>query len=354
MTLGARLAGIDVVAAMDNDLHAAWTYRHNNRNVALTEGDARAYVSYPSVKRGDVKILFGGPPCQGFSTSNQRTRNSANRDNWLFKEFLRVAEEWKPNWLVFENVKGIAETEKGAFLDRILESVEFCGYTAIYGFVQASDFGVPQRRTRLFVIGSLHGVEAELPIPIDSEPPTVWEAISDLPRLDNGATISVLPYRTESRSDYQTSMRCGMSECSNHLVSRNFDYVIDRYSYIPQGGNFEDIPAHLMRNYAKVENCHTGIYHRLLECEPSVVIGNYRKNMLIHPRQDRGLSVREAARLQSFPDWYEFQGSIGFQQQQVGNAVPPLLAKAVFDAVVHAHRLSVLKPQSLNSTLCAA
>ena len=85
-------------------------------------------------------------------------------------------------------------------------------------------------------------------------------------------------------------MRCGTIKCSNHLVSRNFDYVIDRYSHIPQGGNFEDIPRHLMQNYAKVENCHTGIYHRLLESEPSVVIGNYRKNMLIHPpRQDQRL-----------------------------------------------------------------
>ena len=177
MTLGARLAGVDVVAAVDNDPHAVHTYRHNNPEVSLTEGDVRAFSSYPAETKGEVKILFGGAPCQGFSTSNQRTRSSANQNNWLFEEFLRVAEEWQPDWLVFENVKGIAETEKGTFLDRILERVEICGYTAVHGFLQASDFVVPQRRTRLFVIGSLQGFKANFPSPLNIDPPTVWDAI---------------------------------------------------------------------------------------------------------------------------------------------------------------------------------
>ena len=250
LTLGARLAGVDVVAAVDNDSHAASTYRRNNPRVTLTEGDVRDFNSYPSVGNGDIKILFGGAPCQGFSTSNQRTRNSANRNNWLFKEFLRVAQEWVPDWMVFENVKGIAETEKGDFLARILADVKDIGYTAVSGFLLASDFGVPQRRTRLFVIASRREIEADLPTPMEAPAPTVWDAISDLPRLKNGASKSKIPYRFASRNDYQDSMRCDLSECANHLVSRNFDYVIERYSHIPQGGNFEDIPPHLMRNYA--------------------------------------------------------------------------------------------------------
>ena len=109
---------------------------------------------------------------------------------------------------------------------------------------------------------------------------------------------------------------------------------MQRYRYVPPGGNWKNIPADMMTTYADRQRCHTGIYHRLRYDQPSVVIGNFRKNMVIHPSQDRGLSVREAARLQSFPDTAVFSGTIGFQQQQVGNAVPPLLAKAVFEKLV--------------------
>jgi DNA (cytosine-5)-methyltransferase 1 len=129
-------------------------------------------------------------------------------------------------------------------------------------------------------------------------------------------------------------MRGGLNICSNNLVTGNAPHIIDRYKFIPPGGNWEDIPKHLMSNYADVQRCHTGIYRRLRDDEPSIVIGNFRKNMLIHPSKHRGLSVREAARLQSFPDSFRFYGSIGFQQQQVGNAVPPMLAKAVFSQIL--------------------
>ena len=337
MTLGAQRAGVEVLCCVENDSHARDTYRHNHPDIEMFETDIRQWQEFPRVPRGAVKILFGGAPCQGFSTSNQRTRGLKNDNNWLFMEFLRVAEKWKPDWIIFENVKGIAETEKGLFLKSILCEVADLGYTVVHDFLQASDFGVPQRRTRLFVVGSRHGVKAAMPKPNGTKSPTVWEAISDLPVLKNGAAVSLLPYRCAPKSAYQTLMRGDLAECANHLVSRNFDYVIERYRYIPQGGNWESVPDHLMRNYSNKHNCHTGIYRRLREDEPSVVIGNYRKNMLIHPRQDRGLSVREAARLQSFPDRFQFNGSIGFQQQQVGNAVPPLLAEKVMKAVIDSH-----------------
>jgi DNA (cytosine-5)-methyltransferase 1 len=162
---------------------------------------------------------------------------------------------------------------------------------------------------------------------------TVSEAIHDLPNLRNGAAIDLLPYKLAAGTAYARLMRGHMKTCHNHLVTRNSSLVLERYRHVPQGGNWEHIPNRLMRNYHNRNQCHTGIYHRLRSRTPSVVIGNFRKNMLIHPTQHRGLSVREAARLQSFPDSYIFQGSIGFQQQQVGNAVPPLLAKAVFAAI---------------------
>ena len=351
MTLGARLAGINVIAAVDNDRHAIETYRHNNKGVDTFDKDIREYVSVPKTAEMDVRVLFGGAPCQGFSTSNQRTRSASNQNNWLFAEFLRVADLWEPDWIIFENVKGIVETAKGIFLDRILSEITKRGYTVVHFFLQAADFGVPQRRTRLFIVGSRACIKVKVPHPLGFRAPTVREAISDLPILKNGASVCRVPYRREPETDYQKQMRGGEKECTNNLVSRNLDYVIKRYSHIPQGGNWESIPERLMRNYQDKNNCHTGIYLRLRANRESVVIGNFRKNMLIHPTQDRGLSVREAARLQSFPDSYEFKGSIGFQQQQVGNAVPPLLAKVVFDSVIRCHieatSAGVAQPQVL-------
>ena len=119
-----------------------------------------------------------------------------------------------------------------------------------------------------------------------------------------------------------------------NYVSKNKDYVIERYSYIGQGQNWRSIPIYLMNNYKNSQNCHSGIYKRLDPNKPSVVISNYRKNMLIHPFQNRGLSVREAARLQSFPDNFLFEGSIMKIQQQIGNAVPPLMAEAIFTKIL--------------------
>ena len=207
------------------------------------------------------------------------------------------------------------------------------GYTTSHFILNSADFGVPQKRNRLFIIGSLHGIEVETPKRVIKKLITVKKAISDLPEIENGNSQDSMPYGSAARFKYAQQMRNGNKVCTNNLVTNNTKHILQRYKYIPQGGNWEDIPKKLMKNYTDVSRCHTGIYRRLLEDEPSVVIGNYRKNMLIHPWFDRGLSVREAARLQSIPDSFRFCGSIGFQQQQVGNLVPPLLAKSVFESI---------------------
>jgi len=199
--------------------------------------------------------------------------------------------------------------------------------------LNALDFGVPQKRERIFIVASLHGIAFDFPTSLNNKPVTVKEAISDLPILSNGALEYKLNYTTKSSCEYQKFMRGKKKKVANNYVTRNSELVIKRYKYIPQGGNWKNIPIELMSNYKDPNRCHHGIYRRLSEDKPSSVIGNYRKNMLIHPTQDRGLSVREAARLQSFPDWFEFTGPLISQQQLVGNAVPPLLSKAIFKKI---------------------
>ncbi|HZZ29155.1 MAG TPA: DNA cytosine methyltransferase [Pirellulales bacterium] len=337
MSLGARLAGVKVALAVELDQYAAQTYSANHKCTKVVNCDIRKLTA-PTIREFlDAKsqtVVFGGPPCQGFSYSNQRTRSPDNPENWLFLEFLRVVRVVKPDWVVFENVKGIVDTANGVFLEQVVDQLECLGYTNQLGLLNAMHFGVPQNRARFFLVGSRHGVKFKMPTLSHNKPLTVRDAIDDLPRLENGATISRQPYRRSPSSQYAKQLRQRLKTSSNHLVSNNAPVVIKRYEHIPPGGNWESIPARLMRNYRDRSRCHTGIYYRLKPDEPSVVIGNYRKNMLIHPAQHRGLSVREAARIQSFPDSYEFHGSIGFQQQQVGNAVPPLLARAVFSSLL--------------------
>jgi DNA (cytosine-5)-methyltransferase 1 len=331
MSLGAQAAGVTIREAVELDPWAALTYKTNHPDVKLENIDIRDY-SPRREKRREPMVVFGGPPCQGFSTSNQRTRNSENQNNWLFREYVRIVKLLQPEWLVFENVKGITETEGGMFLERIQDELRRIGYELSVHILCAADFGVPQIRSRLFIVGSRDGARVTIQNP-NTKPPTVQQAISDLPELEAGNNVSLMRYGKTAKSLYARNLRGELKESTNNLVSRNSAEVMRRYKYVPQGGNWENIPKRLMKSYFDPSRCHTGIYHRLKADQPSSVIGNYRKNMLIHPWADRGLSVREAARLQSFPDSFIFEGSIGFQQQQVGNAVPPLLAQAVFEAI---------------------
>ena len=333
MSTGAMQAGITVQFAVESERYAAMAYRHNHPQCEVFSDDIRRLLpeKMREIPRGkDGTVVFGGPPCQGFSYSNSRTRHILNRDNWLFEYFVRVVDVCRPDFFVFENVQGIVNTARGLFLEAILERFSRLGYTLTYGVLNALDYGVPQSRSRFFLVGSNTGRQVLLPPKSTTRLYTVKDAIHDLPSLSNGACESWLPYPPGRPSPYAQRLRGPLAKSSGHLVTRNSDQVVRRYPFVPQGGNWQDIPPELMGNYEDRHRCHTGIYHRLPYTQPSSVIANYRKNMVIHPCEDRGLSVREAARLQSFPDSSLFAGSIGFQQQQVGNAVPPLLAEAVF------------------------
>ena len=336
MSLGARQAGIDVQIVVEADKYAAATYLRNHQpKLGVFADDIRKFEKIAIPKKRDQQVvLFGGPPCQGFSTSNQKTRSSENQTNWLFLEFLRVVKMYMPDWVVFENVKGILETEGGIFAEGMISELTKLGYDCAADVLNAEDYGVPQRRDRFFIVASLHKQKFDFPLPSVTQKVTVGEALIDLPKLENGHATCYLEYSNNTINEYVKLMRGDLVGCHNNVVTRNAPFVVERYKHIPQGGNWENIPEALMSNYKDRSRCHTGIYRRLCANSPSVVIGNFRKNMLIHPTQDRGLSVREAARLQSFPDSFVFEGSIGFQQQQVGNAVPPLLAEVIFKKIM--------------------
>jgi DNA (cytosine-5)-methyltransferase 1 len=334
MSIGAEKAGIKVKVAVENDPSAAQTFSKNHAGTQLIVGDISRIQHLELVDRTEPLVVFGGPPCQGFSTSNQRTRTKENPNNWLFEEFMRHVRLLSPEFVVIENVRGLVETENGDFLEMICNQISNLGYSVHYKVLNAANFGVPQKRSRLFIIASKELLPS-FPESKTTPAVTVWDAIGDLPVLENGADVSTLRYGRAASSEYAKKMRANEKMSQNNIVSKNAKFVVDRYKHIPQGGNWANIPDSLMSNYKDQTRCHTGIYRRLIANEPSVVIGNFRKNMLVHPTQDRGLSVREAARIQSFPDSFVFSGSIGFQQQQVGNAVPPLLAQSVFEKLVN-------------------
>ena len=343
LTQGFRDAGFTLVQAVEKNPVASATYATNHPDVDVICDDIQglnptACMERINVAPGEITIVIGGPPCQGFSESNRRTRTLDNPTNHLYLDFLRFVECIKPQWVVLENVAGLLTMAKGVVLSRMLTGLEGVGYHAEWRLLNSANHGVPQVRRRLFVIANRIGV----PIPQETDlvtrtlrtPITVREAIGDLPVLPNGASIDLLEYPSRITSAYQRRMRQGAGRyVSGNLVTRNAAHIRRRYLHIPEGGNWKDIPPSLLGNYTDRTRCHTGIYHRLHWNRPAKVIGNFRKNMLVHPNQDRGLSIREAARLQGFRDTYRFVGTIGPRQQQVADAVPPVLAEAVARAI---------------------
>lgn len=342
LSLGFVQAGFVIQYAVESDKYATETYRNNRSTEVfvdvrdICEIRPKEILRRLGLKKGELDIIIGGPPCQGFSTSNMRTRNLENPKNHLVFKFVEFVRGIKPKWFLMENVAGLDSFENGSIRGKLIEIFHNMGYKTKGLVLNAVNFGVPQNRNRIFFIGNRVGIQMDFIHTIRNtkikKPITVFDAISDLPKLANGHSVDIMPYngRKKKLTDYQRRMRKGMNgRVSNNLLTKNNDLSVERFKHIEQGENLISLAKkapHLVANYKDMDNCHHWIYLRLPWNKPSVTLNNYRKNMLIHPTEDRGLSVREAARLQSFPDNYVFYGSIGFQQQQVANAVPPQLA----------------------------
>ena len=339
LSIGACMAGIKPVMAVEYDIHAANTYKRNHPTIAhnVLQSDIKTVEPLKYTKKHPF-ILFGGPPCQGFSIANTKTRNIDNPNNWMFKEYIRFLEDLKPKWFLFENVVGFKSFGKGAFAKEVEKELQKLGYETSSTVLNAADFGVPQKRSRFFIVGhkkSEGGIKFDFERLPKQPTVSVEEALHDLPHLTNGEKLEISSYKSLPKSNFVRLMRKRKKQVSQNLVTENKPHIIERYKVIGQGENWEAAKKKgLLDSYSSTKHTHSGIYKRLEADKPSVTIANYRKSMLIHPYEDRGLSLREAARLQSFPDDFIFEGSLSFQQQQVGNAVPPLLAKVIFDEII--------------------
>lgn len=344
LSRGLLEAGVHVVVAVDRDRHCGSTYQANFPETdfllqEISEVTGELLLRRMGIRKDELGALVAGLPCQGFSESNRRTRTASNPKNQLYRRLLQILPALNPRWILLENVAGLATLESGRFLERMVADFKAVGYRLRHKILDARDFGVPQRRKRLFIVGDRMEKRFFFPTPEGDSRVTVRDAIEDLPVLENGAMIEELAYRSPwlRARGYAKELRCSAaSAVSGNQVSRNSPRVLERYRHIGMGENWQSIPVELMSSYKSLGSCHTGIYYRLEWDAEAKVIGNFRKNMLVHPSQDRGLSVREAARLQSFPDLHTFIGPLNDRQKQVGNAVPPRLAKAVGLALLEA------------------
>jgi DNA (cytosine-5)-methyltransferase 1 len=294
------------------------------------------------LKRGEVDILVGGPPCQGYSVYNHQRGVNDPRAG-LFREYLRIVEGLKPKWLVMENVTGITSIAGGGIVREILDGMAALGYQVRMKVLKAEEFGVPQERRRIFFIAN----RTENPILFPSATHgagmsqfvSIWDAISDLPFIKDGDSSLLYEYATAPQNSYQRLLRGRQKRVSNHTPPRLASVNEERMKHIPPGGSWRDIPYELLpagMQRAKRSD-HTKRYGRPRKTDLACTIltkCDVHWGAYIHPEQNRAITVREAARLQSFPDSFVFQGSRTEQYKQVGNAVPPLLGRKVAEIVL--------------------
>jgi DNA (cytosine-5)-methyltransferase 1 len=335
LSSGLEAAGFEIAAAVDVDSKACLTYRQNHKKTIIISEDIAKLKTQDVLKRANlskesIALIVGGPPCQGFSMANGKTRTKENPKNRLVKHFVRFVREIRPPLFLMENVLGFKSIAQGKVAQDLKARLSQLGYKTKLVTLDAASYGVPQHRLRVFLIGSRCGKEFQEPPPrygISAKKPfvTVKEAIiGDLPNITPpGNDFS--KYAGPPVTSYQSRIRGRADKLYNHIATRNGELVRKRKSLVPIGGNWKSVP----KRFCDIKVQYSATYKRLNPNEPSITVSNFRKSMLIHPYQNRGLSVREAARLQSFPDSYIFYGGICSMQQQVGDAVPPLLAKAV-------------------------
>ena len=373
ITEGFEQAGFRTLYGNDINQVAIETFQLNHPGACadsrpVEQIDPRAVRVQLGIPRGELSLIAGGPPCQGFSI-NAPERFLEDPRNSLFRHYIRFVDEFEPKALLLENVPGMLSLADGRIFERIVREFTKRGYDVSAKILFAAHYGVPQERWRLIVLASrFHGAPNHPEpthyavgranfrggrtmtfrlMPLDRQrlkpAVTVEEALADLPRLRMGRGGECVRYDREPRSDYAKSMRNPAGETYNHLAAVLSPQNVARLGHVKPGGSWRDIPRDLLpegMRRARLSD-HTKRYGRLradglaatvmTKCDP-------HWGAVFLPDQDRALTVREAARLQSFPDRYRFLGSRVSQYEQVGNAVPVLMAKAIAGAIANTLR----------------
>ncbi len=356
LSTGFEMAGYDIPLAVEKDEWASETYRFNHRKTkVITEDitqvmDLDTLLDDPTIT---IDGIIGGPPCQGFSLSGNRDKKDPR--NSLFMEFVRFVKHFKPKFFVMENVTGILsmQTKSGELVkDVILNEYNDAGYNVEIYILNAAEYGVPQARIRVFFIGLRNDIKYDR----DKVEPkgfmfgdkqiTIEQAIMDLPQIQAGEGSEVQKYTTKPQNAYQKWVRKGSKEVHNHIAMRHTTRLVERFSHIGYGQSVADVSEEFrQRQRGAADKISGKVYSqnnmRPFPDKPSPTIPASFQSNFVHPYINRNYTAREGARLQSFPDTYVFCGKRTTmsweknlsQYQQIGNAVPPLLAKAIGESI---------------------
>lgn len=323
LSLGFEKAGYEVSIGIDNWSDALKTFSHNHEKSRailkdLSNLNIKKFIKEEKIKGAD--IIIGGPPCQGFSIAGKRIVDDER--NMLYKSFLGFVKELKPKVFLMENVPNIMSMGKGIVKDAILKDFSSIGYNVSTKILLASDYGVPQNRRRAFFIGILGKNKFDFPEPINEEKVNTKEAISDLPDIDLEDGVK---YPLPPKSSFQKMIRNGNKFLFNHQLTNHKPKTVEIISLVPDGGNYKDLPKEL-QGTRKVNIAWT----RLNSLKPSFTIDTGHRHHF-HYKFNRVPTVRESARIQSFPDDFIFLGRKTSQYKQVGNAAPSLFDKTILN-----------------------
>jgi DNA (cytosine-5)-methyltransferase 1/site-specific DNA-methyltransferase (adenine-specific) len=338
----------ETVIGVDFDKNAIETFRHNFKKSIgivgdLTDSKTRSEIINQSKKLG-INMIIGGPPCQGFSLKGKKLGLDDPR-NFLFLEFVKIVEELKPEVFIIENVKQLLHAQEGYFLDQIRSRFKKLDYIVNDGFLNAKYFGVPQNRERTFIIGS-RSRSIDLPKFTTTKFINVKEAISDLSYLESGQGVFESEYKHKPESNYQRSLRA--KKLFNHIATNHSEVAISKLKMVPPEGDKSSIPIEL-RGKQKFSTTWARLRWNTVSPTIDTRFDTPSNGRNSHPYLHRAITPREAARIQSFDDSFVFLGQKTSVCRQIGNAVPPLLAKAIANHIINSY--SDLRLQDEDFTL---